>query len=350
MSLYRSVSKFCLTIRQPNNYCRNLSNKNTFKEVAIPVPWGEIRGKWWGPTESRPILILHGWQDNCGSFDRLMPLLNNEVGYLAIDLPGHGYSSRLPAGIPYTITEYLSTIKYVEKYLGWPRVALMGHSLGSAVSFTYTMIYPDKVDFLVCIDGAKPLVPKVTKNRLTRALDAFLKNSDLVIENREPPSYTIEEMKRIIHQPNDGAVDIDVAHYLMERNIAPSKTQPGKYYFTRDPRLKAEAFTYITQEEILYTVRNMKCPIFVAKAKGSHYFEQKENFYEVLDVLKKNIADFEFNYIEGTHNVHLNNPEAELSSLIDTFISKHNLIDRSVSTGIKEDIVVEEIDLLRNKI
>ena len=31
-------------------------------EIKIPVPWGHIAGKWWGPTNIRPILAIHGWQ------------------------------------------------------------------------------------------------------------------------------------------------------------------------------------------------------------------------------------------------------------------------------------------------
>jgi len=38
---------------------------------------------------SRPIVCIHGWQDNAGTFDRLIPLLPREFSYLAIDLPGN---------------------------------------------------------------------------------------------------------------------------------------------------------------------------------------------------------------------------------------------------------------------
>lgn len=32
------------------------------EEVRIPVPWGHIAGKWWGPRDRRPIFVVHGWQ------------------------------------------------------------------------------------------------------------------------------------------------------------------------------------------------------------------------------------------------------------------------------------------------
>lgn len=44
-------------------------------EISVPVPWGQIRGKAWGPDHGRPVLCLHGWADNCGTFNTLIPLL-----------------------------------------------------------------------------------------------------------------------------------------------------------------------------------------------------------------------------------------------------------------------------------
>lgn len=60
-----------------------------FEEVKIKLPYGGyIFGKWWGNRSIRPFLCIHGRQDNCGTFDRLIPLLSKEFSYLAIDFPG----------------------------------------------------------------------------------------------------------------------------------------------------------------------------------------------------------------------------------------------------------------------
>lgn len=36
--------------------------KMKYEEIKIPVPWGELAGKWWGSKNQRPILCIHGWQ------------------------------------------------------------------------------------------------------------------------------------------------------------------------------------------------------------------------------------------------------------------------------------------------
>lgn len=41
---------------------RCLTSNMDYTEIKIPVPWGEIAGKWWGSQKQKPILTLHGWQ------------------------------------------------------------------------------------------------------------------------------------------------------------------------------------------------------------------------------------------------------------------------------------------------
>uniref|UniRef100_A0A671YNN9 Serine hydrolase like n=1 Tax=Sparus aurata TaxID=8175 RepID=A0A671YNN9_SPAAU len=68
------------------------------------------KGKVWGPDRGRPVLCLHGWADNCGSFSTLIPLLPKECRYVAVDLAGHGLSSHRPPGAFYSSPEYVADV------------------------------------------------------------------------------------------------------------------------------------------------------------------------------------------------------------------------------------------------
>lgn len=202
------------------------------------------------------------------------------------------------------------------------------------------MLYPQNVDFVACIDGAKPMIQKRRIGNMAKSVDIFLKNNEFASSLSEPPSYTMEHIKKLVNAPNNGSVQLDVAHYLIERNVAPSKIHPGKYYFTRDPRLKVGELLAMSQNELVEYARNITCPIFISKSKNASYYEVKENFYEVVDVLRRCSQDCDFHYVEGTHHVHLNAPE-ELAGFLYKFIQKHNTEDRSIG-GMKQEMLVTE--------
>lgn len=66
---------------------------------------------------------------------------------------------------------------------------------------------------------------------MAKALDQFFKYNDYAIDSKEPPCYSIEEMRELISKPNDNSILPEYTTYIMDRNIAPSKVQPGKKLF-----------------------------------------------------------------------------------------------------------------------
>lgn len=60
-----------------------------------------LRGRTWGPVDGEPWLVLHGWLDNCASFDYLVPELlksNNKNRFVCLDVAGHGHSAHRMRG------------------------------------------------------------------------------------------------------------------------------------------------------------------------------------------------------------------------------------------------------------
>uniref|UniRef100_A0A8C7ZUR6 Serine hydrolase like n=1 Tax=Oryzias sinensis TaxID=183150 RepID=A0A8C7ZUR6_9TELE len=89
------------------------SVKQAVSELSVPVPWGEIRGRVWGPEHGSPVLCLHGWADNSGTFNTLLPLLPKDCRYVAMDLAGHGCSSHRPPGVLYSFPSYVMDVRRV---------------------------------------------------------------------------------------------------------------------------------------------------------------------------------------------------------------------------------------------
>lgn len=228
------------------------------------------------------------------------------------------------------------------KYFGWNKITLMGHSLGAILSYTYGFLFPEDLDFLICIDGLNPLINPRKMDRVVQSINEFIKYDALERSNEEPPSYTIEDMIQKMHAATRKSIAIETAKHIICRNIAPSKKFPGKYYFNRDARLKVGPLTCEDPNEILRCANKITFPIFISKAQESPFFGNETIFTEVYKILMQSSIDCQFHNIPGSHHVHLNEPEV-IANLITRFIEKHDKNDRTVS-GFKEEIVYDNFN------
>ena len=150
-------------------------------EVSIPVPWGKIAGKQWGNEKGQPILAVHGYLDNSASMDGLIPLLPlTDYNVVAIDLPGHGFSSHYPPGMTYRLSDALVALRRVQIHFGWEKSNLIAHSMGAVIAAWFAATFPEHVDRLAIIDlinaGPTPLQKQVKTTR--KSLDKNIELND----------------------------------------------------------------------------------------------------------------------------------------------------------------------------
>uniref|UniRef100_A0AAG5D9Q4 AB hydrolase-1 domain-containing protein n=1 Tax=Anopheles atroparvus TaxID=41427 RepID=A0AAG5D9Q4_ANOAO len=303
------------------------------QEVRIPVPFGELAGKWWGPRNIRPIVCLHGWQDNAGTFDTLIPLLPKHMSFLAIDLPGHGYSSRIPHGMSYQPMNVFYLLNFVMSEYGWKKISLMSHSMGSVLHFAYAAVFPARVDFVISLDALKPQVLKdnVIVSMLSELTPEFVRADLRNQDKSEPPSYTYEETVDRLYQGAVNSITREACPFLLQRNIRKSAKFPDKYYFARDSRLKYGLGFLWSQEVNVRLAQNLTMPFLFIKASDSPYWERKKNYDDVIEILQRNNAYFELRHVEGTHHVHLSHPERVVPIITD-FLKKYWQKDEDVAS------------------
>ena len=82
-----------------------------WRDVEVSQPWGSLVARARGPPAGQPCLLLHGWLDNAGTWSALAPLLPPHLHLVALELPGHGLSDHLPAGLHYHDVDHLSAIR-----------------------------------------------------------------------------------------------------------------------------------------------------------------------------------------------------------------------------------------------
>lgn len=272
---------------------------------------------------TQPVLALHGWQDNAGTFDLLVPLLPAHISVLCIDLPGHGLSSHLPDGCYYNSLDNVIVLLMIMKAYKWRKLYLMAHSMSAILGFVFASFYPDKMGMLIGIEGMKPHQRSSvdTVRKFGDRFDKFISEDERhrCIEN-EPPSYTFDETIERIYNGTFQSIDRDLCKFMLARNVRRSTKYPDRYYFGRDRRLKFYNDTVADHETYMEMARAITCPYLFIKSRHTWSFEDDRYHNEVLQILlsKNNFTYFE---CDGTHHVHMNNPE-NISSVVVDFIDK----------------------------
>lgn len=105
-----------------------------------------------GPTNTEPILFLHGNRDNHSHFAELQTLLSPFRQTFALDLRGHGFSSKVDC--PLSAELYADDLDAFIKHFGWEKVTLVGHSLGAVTSMVYALRSPERVSHMVLMGAA----------------------------------------------------------------------------------------------------------------------------------------------------------------------------------------------------
>ncbi|MEO7103158.1 MAG: alpha/beta hydrolase [Gemmatimonadaceae bacterium] len=107
------------------------------------------------PAEASVVLCVHGWACSVYSFRRLMPLIA-ELGMraVAIDLPGHGLSSKPTVREPYTLDSLAECVIKSMDELGVSRCVLVGHSMGGPICARVAVLAPERVSALVLLAPA----------------------------------------------------------------------------------------------------------------------------------------------------------------------------------------------------
>jgi pimeloyl-ACP methyl ester carboxylesterase len=93
------------------------------------------------------IVFLHGSGDSAGVWDGVIARLGN-YQCLALDLPGHGALANVPGPEHMSVADYAAAVRDELDRRGLASVALIGHSLGSAIALRLAVDTPAMVSRL----------------------------------------------------------------------------------------------------------------------------------------------------------------------------------------------------------
>lgn len=262
------------------------------KTFTLTIPGFSIAGKAWGKPSSPPLLALHGWLDNANSFDLLAPYLEKQFYFVAIDFPGHGHSSHLPAGCYYHFSDGIFTVLQIIKALDFKQVHLLGHSMGACLASLIAGVVPEQMLSLVLIEGLGPF--SMPGSSCRQQLAQYCK-----VEDKKAKTYA-SHAAAAAARSKQGYLLQQHANIIAERGVI--QDEEG-YYWRHDRRLLHPTPLCMTEEQILSClcgITTKSCLFWAEQGIVLKKFDMQSR----MDV----VTNLQVHYLPGGHHIHMEQP------------------------------------------
>jgi pimeloyl-ACP methyl ester carboxylesterase len=271
-----------------------------------------IAGLSWGDTEKKPLLALHGWLDNANSFAMLAPQLA-DFHVIALDLTGHGKSSRRSADATYQVYDDLPQVLGVVQQLGWDRFDLIGHSRGAIIASILAASFPEKIHHLVLLDGVSP--PPLEAGEFVSQMRRYVIDKKR-LQNRQTRIY--KSMDLAVSAREEQGLNAEASRLIVCRNLTPVE---GGFTWATDPRLRGASAVKLTQDQVDTVVQELTMPTLLLMAERGLSETHSSEFTSLGD----RVSDLVLETFPGGHHFHMEQGVATLSTRIQSFLFNEEL-------------------------
>ena len=276
-------------------------------ERRIALPHLTLRAQQWGDDAAPPLVALHGWLDNAGSFARVAPLLASRFRVLALELPGHGHSDHLAAGASYRYLDYIEAVLAAADSLQLGRYSLLGHSLGAGVAALVAVATPARIERLLLIEGLGPLGDDGSQT-VQRFRDAFVPRGENGKARRV--FHSIEQA--VSARTMVSGLPAEQARPIVERGLVETE---GGWRWRSDPRLTRPSPVRLAESQIHALLRGIEAPSALLLAQpATSYLPSAPMLARAACVPQLAVT-----HLDGGHHLHLEHP-ATVAAWIDAAI------------------------------
>lgn len=224
-----------------------------------------LAGKRWmsknGHDKKLRIIALHGWMDNCATFDALSnglmyQLVSDknavDVDFVAIDLPGHGRSSHKSSDGPTSVlADYCYYVFEVVRQLQWKPedLTIIGHSMGASIALMFAAAF--SVDKLVMLDSLGPMT------KPAEAISKTLRTHIKIRARGKMPCSVYPSFEKAVETrcqtpallfPGEQYISEVTAKALVERGSIIK--EDGQLQFRHDQRLNWPSMLFLSEMQV----------------------------------------------------------------------------------------------------
>lgn len=222
----------------------------------------------WGNADAPPLILLHGGEDHCRSWDWVAGELMADWHVIAPDLRGHG-DSQWTADGNYPIMNFVYDLSQLVEQSGYDQVTIVAHSLGGNTALRYAGLYPEKVCKIVAIEGLGPSPKMVEERSATPFHEHWLKwfadkRTRGPRKHREYESFDLALQR--MHAENS-YLTAEQARHLCEHAII--RNENGTYSWKFDPHVRIWPMLDITPDQMHDLWRRISSPTLLCWGENS---------------------------------------------------------------------------------
>jgi epoxide hydrolase 4 len=124
------------------------------------------------------VVLIHGYPDYSGSWDKLTPALNDGYRVVAMDTRGYNLSDH-PDGVEnYEMPKLVADVDAVIQAEGYKTATVLGHDWGGSIAWMYAFTHPERLDNLIILSTPHPILfmQQMQTNAAQQASSQYARN------------------------------------------------------------------------------------------------------------------------------------------------------------------------------
>jgi pimeloyl-ACP methyl ester carboxylesterase len=258
---------------------------------------------WWGEATEAPIVLLHGWGDSAETWQFLVDCLPEGWSCVAPDWRGFG-GTEWP-GQGYWFPDYFADLDaLLDQLLPASRARVIAHSMGGNVATMYAGIRPQRLEWIVNLEGIglSPTKPEMAPERYAEWLDGI----------RSPP-------RERTYPALDALVDFLLArnpHMPRERaeflaRAWCTRDETGHFKLGFDPRHRNVNPVLFQRAEAEACWRRCVAPVLLVLGEHSEIRARVHPEHLTNEYFHSMFRDIHIEHLDGVgHMMHIEDPQS----------------------------------------
>ncbi|MCK7595794.1 alpha/beta hydrolase [Microbulbifer sp. CAU 1566] len=279
------------------------------REISLDLDGNVIAARQWGNPDGVPVLALHGWLDNCASFDAMAPFLQC-FNLVAVDLAGHGQSYHRHRDASYTVWSEIEDVFGMADALGWEQFSILAHSRGAVIGTIAAATFPERVSKLALIDGLvpPPALDSEAPETLRKAIEQRARYRD-----REAKVFASLEVATAARKNGLFKLSDDAARRLVERGV---RSCEGGYTWSNDPQLMTSSLAKLNEAQVEAFLARATMPIRLALGQSGI-----QGMIERIRPVAEQCPNIEIREFPGGHHLHMEGSAEVIASWFVPFLA-----------------------------